>query len=323
MKELFMNIGMEPACSVLPSRGVTTSGHIDNVKTKDTSFPLTKQVVKYPPGNKCWHDKNNLKRPNFRKNSKRKPHVIEESLRRLFHFVSNPFLYPEAAGLFYRKCKSVRRRRTEAIEGALTLTLAALYNGCNLSNMAYGLPNHSNQMVYHNYSNLRNATGLSEIRQKRMMAILQSYDLVAVETIVEKELICNDGFIKYRTECVRITLSEKAFTMLGLEEELLKDRKSALERHNDKLKKKQTYLNKLAIYKPRPIFTRQQRKATKYLKNATQAITKKSPPRYPDQWYSHLLRDKDILAKIIEMFKQKKVTDTFDALANLGYYPPS
>jgi len=255
-----MKIGMEPACNVNSLHGNITSGHLKfNNRKNDNSICLTMQEGKrenLSKGNRCGHDKNNLRKPIFHKTSKRQPYIIAESRRRLsdaIDFRNDMQLYPGLRPLFCNQNhKRSRKRRSEAVEGALSLTLHALIYGLNVYTMAYGMVNNRNETVYHDYTNLRNATRLTPWRQKRMIAILKAQDICVVDKIVNEH---------NKTVKMIIRLTPKIFTMLGLEEEFLKGRAKAKEIHDRDQELRDRYMQRLRQHTPKPIRSKEQRKA--------------------------------------------------------------
>lgn len=274
-----MIIGMEPACDVIAGQVDITSGHLKlNNRTNNNSISLTMQEGKrenLSKGNRCGHDKNNLRKPIFHKTTKRSPYIIAESRRRLSEavdFRNDMQLYPGLRPLLrHQNNKRSRKRRSEAVEGALSLTVDALIYGFNINTMAYGMVNDRNETVYHDYSNLRKVTGLTPWRQKRMIKILKDHDICVVDNIVDE----NHKHVK-----TIIRLTDKIFTLLNLEEEFLKGRAKAKEIYDRNQELRDRYLQKLRQYKPKQIMSKEKRKSQSTATNEIADLFSKMKPSY-------------------------------------------
>lgn len=231
-----MDSGRMPACDSVPFDGrATTSvrGRLTQGDNKQRN-PID-QLKKYDWGNKCGHDKNSFKKPNYPSNHKRRPHCLEEGKRRLELAILHPFRYPDATGLFFHRNadrpegreqardmpRSNRRRRSEGVEGIFSLALPTLLHTLNLHKMACGFYDSGQNFHYYDYHQLQEISGQTIVRFKREMKFLQDNEIVKVSTIRE---MTHDGV--WRTKETRIEFTDKIFFILGLMSEFLRDRET-------------------------------------------------------------------------------------------------
>jgi hypothetical protein len=129
--------------------------------------------------------------------------------------------------LLYHHDKNGRKRRTEAVEGALFLALGTIIDGLDLHKMQYGYYDPNNNFIYYNYSDIlkKSAGLLTESRLDEAMSLLKALGFLTV-TCIYKTL--HDGRII--TVETRIEVSDDVFKMLGIYEQFLKDRGHAASR---------------------------------------------------------------------------------------------
>lgn len=227
-----MESGRMPACVVPPSRGPDNTSVPINVLTGADLSQKSGNTQVFVYGNRCDHDKNNFKRPDFLRNAKRRPHVLEESKRRITSAIHDNFRYSEFTGLFYHSAadnKSGRHRRSESVEGILSLALPTLLQTLNLHRMACGFYDNRNQFHYFNYAYLQDKSDQNSSRFKREMAILQAEKIIKVITTRKSN---NDG--TWRTTSVQIEFTDKIFQMLDLMDDFLRDRETIAIRFHEK-----------------------------------------------------------------------------------------
>jgi hypothetical protein len=228
-----MDSGRMPACDtvLLAGSNIASGCEVLIGRNSNDYYPSMQEGIK---GNRCDHDKNNFKRPSVLRDAKRRPHVLEEAKRRVYDSINDNFRYPEFAGLFFHKAespseKSSRRRRSERVEGIFSLALPFLLHSLNLQRMACGFYDNRNNFIPYDYSYLENKTEQSSSRIKREMAILQSEEIIKVNT--QRELT-QDGV--WRTKSVTIEFTDKIFRMLDLIPEFLQDRETSAIKFHEK-----------------------------------------------------------------------------------------
>lgn len=227
-----MESGRMPVCDAKPLVG----SNITNVPNKSlTGADLSQKSVNtqvFVYGNRCDHDKNNFKRPNFLTNAKRRPHSLEEAKRRIDQSIHDNFRYPEFAGIFFHSAAdqgSGRHRRSERIEGILSLALPTLLQTLNLHRMACGFYDNRNEFHYFDYLYLQDKTSQNYSRVQREMSDLQTAGIIKVNNIRKMN---NDG--TFRTVRVEIEFTDKIFAMLELMPEFLKDRETIAIKFHEK-----------------------------------------------------------------------------------------
>jgi hypothetical protein len=248
-----MDSGRMPACDSLPLVGEPITSVPNNVligRDANNYYPGMQLEGK---GNRCGHDRNNLKQFIPPQNYKRRPHSIEEALRRLKEVEDKPNRYGDVTSLFFHsKDKGGRKKRSERLEASKRLVLITLLYGLNLQKMVFGYYNNRNEFHYFDYAKIQKLTGLSEIRIKRAMKDLQDQEIVKVNPIKQPN---NDG--SYRTIRVEIEFTDKIFQMLELMPEFLKDREtSSIKFHEkqaslDKKQKKREFYRKNSFTPPK------------------------------------------------------------------------
>lgn len=243
--------GRMPACVAKPFEGGNNAS-VPNVLMGQNANKALKNNQQGLSGNRCGHNKNSFKKPRFHQDSKRRPHAIEEAKRRIERSFSNKFLYPAFGGLFYHpveKERGARCRRSESIEGTLSLALVSLLQSLNLHKMACGHYDNKNQFMYYNYAYIENLTDQNSSRVKREMKLLQDYGIIKVLTIRSQN---HDG--SWRTKEVRIDFTDKIFHMLELTDEFLRDRETISIMFHGKQLRLEKNQNKRDIYR-KPNFT--------------------------------------------------------------------
>lgn len=255
-----MESGRMPACVVLPLPGPDNTSALDlNPTGRDNSQDLTKKQV-FVYGNRCDHDKNNFKVPPVfgkTKSGARLPHAISECGKRLQYLASRIrggisrndiereklnhtgmlqwfiALYdnPKFIGFLYHNTpgKPARKRRSESLEAIIFITLGTIISRLNLYKMAYGFFNSGNEFVYFDYARIAKEAGISIIRVKRAMKILQASGFFKVISI-KKTL--NDG--KIINIATQIHATDLVFDFLGLMPEFLKDRETSAIKFHEK-----------------------------------------------------------------------------------------
>jgi hypothetical protein len=226
-----MDSGRKPACdTVLLAGSNIASGCKVLIGRNSNDYYPSMQELYIKRGNRCDHDKNNLKQFIPPKNYKIRPHSIEEALRRLKEVEDKPNKYGNVIPLFFHPAdKGGRKRRSERLESTKRLVLAALINTLNLQAMAIGYYNNRNEFHYFGYAKLILLTELNASRLKRAMKDLQDMELVKVVSIREK-----DEKGRYRTREVKIEFTDKIFQMLHLMDEFLKDRETSAIKFHEK-----------------------------------------------------------------------------------------
>jgi hypothetical protein len=240
-----MESGRMPACDIVPLVGDHIAGGNECLlQGENINNVLGTQVLKV--GNRCGHDKNNLKRPNFNKKAKRRPHVLEEAKRRIDQAITNIYAFPEFTQIFYHPLKEEkgRRRRSESVEGSLCLALPTIIHSLDIHRMSCGFYDNQNKFHYYNFAYIENVTDQNYARVKREMKLLQDYGIIKVQTIREQN---NDG--SWRTTEVRIDLTDKIFQMLELMPEFLKDRETIAKRFHEKQSRLEKNRKKREIYR--------------------------------------------------------------------------
>jgi len=217
-----MDWGRNPACNIESLAGCHIASGTDSVTERDDKEARADSQALI--GNRCGHDKHRYKKPLFSNSTARRPHVIEESKRRVQQAFSDIYAYPKFTQVFYHPVNlegGGRRRRSEAIEGTLSLTLTALLHTLNLQKMACGFYDSGNKFHYYNYAWIEKATDQHAARVKREMKVLQDYGIIKVVTNRQRN---SDG--SWRTIDVRIEMTDKIFMMLDLEDAFTRDRET-------------------------------------------------------------------------------------------------
>lgn len=334
-----MNLDRISACNVSALTG-TEHTQAEPINQQGQSNAELKRLQSISLGNRCDHNKNKFKKPKFYGQlhvNDRRPHSIHEALRAIDHAEERLRAFPKRsrfylfenerfASLFYRIGKNGKRRyrRSESIESAIFLALRAIIYSTDLYRMACGFYDNRNQFHFYNYGYLEKETNQSEIRIKRGMAVLQEEGLVKVVKVVET---LNDGAI--RTKEVRIEVSEDVFNMLGVTDQLLKDRQNRhikwQERQN-RLDAKDKHKN---LYKPRPLTERRvdnkSRNVDKGMNKGCQSLANRMRPTY--QAVYNPACDKQVIALAGELIKAHLCANMRDAITlaatKLGKSPPS
>jgi hypothetical protein len=215
------------------------------------------QVIK---GNRCGHDKNKIKVPALfgkTKSGARLPHSISECGRRLQYLASRirggisrgdierekdkptgmlPWfvsLYddPRFIGFLYNlnQGEPSRKRRSEGLESIVFLALGTIISRLNLYQMAYGFFNQRNEFIYFDYARIAKESGMSLVRVKRAMKVLQAAGFFNVISIVKT---LDDG--KKITIATQIHATDTVFDFLGLMPEFLADRETQVIKFHEK-----------------------------------------------------------------------------------------
>lgn len=282
MKEEIMNSGRMPAYDTKPFDGGNIAsvpsdvliGH-DNTCTENQRQPLN--------GNKCGHDKNSFKKPEFLKKGGRRPHCLEEAKRRIELAIQNNFQFESLKEIFYHKAGSTsetgnrratsRKRRSESVEGIFSLALPMLLQTLNLHKMACGHYDNRQHFHFYDYTYIQNGTDQNSSRVKREMAVLQFHGIINVNTIRE---LTNDGV--FRTVGVQIEFTDKIFSMLNLMDEFLDDRETSMKMFHEKKAKLDKKRQKKSIYR-KPSFSSKDKKLTKGLQSLTEKLTNPYKPQ--------------------------------------------
>ena len=227
-----MESGRMPVCDTLLLVGSDITNVPNNVLTGADLSQKSVNTQVFVYGNRCDHDKNNFKRPNFLRDAKRRPHSLEEAKRRIDQSIDDNFRYPELAGLFYHSAAdsgSGRHRRSERIEGIFSLALPTLLQTLNIHRMACGFYDNRNVFHYYDYAYLQDKSDQNSSRFKREMAILQEEKIIKVNTTRQQN---NDG--SWRTTSVQIEFTDKIFHMLDLIDDFLRDRETIAIKFHEK-----------------------------------------------------------------------------------------
>lgn len=216
--------GMETACSAKTLSTEETLASGNTVKQRvnhKTSYPYGQDKI---AGNRINHDRKNLRKPDFSKDNRR-PHSIEETKRRTLESIDNPYKYTGFQEAHFHEDK--RKRRSERIEGCVSLVLYSLIHTLNLQNMACGYyisgtdPNSS--FHYYDFDHYRKRLEISRHRLWRSIAVLKKLGYVITKPRKE---INKHG--EYRTVRTEIHMTDKLFRDLGIYDLYLKDRDKAL-----------------------------------------------------------------------------------------------
>jgi uncharacterized protein (UPF0335 family) len=269
-----MDTGRMPACIDVPLVGGNNTSVPDMLNKADAiKAAINTQSLNAHGGNRCDHDKNQFKRPTFLRDAKRRPHCLEEAKRRIELAIGDNFRYPQFAGLFYHSDANGRRRRSERIEGVLSLALPTLLHVLNLQRMACGFYDSGNNFHYYNFLYLQDKTNQNYSRIKREMDVLQKEKIILVTTTRKPN---NDG--SWRTTSVQIEFTDKIFQMLELMPEFEKDRERAACKFYEKQKRLDHNREKRQMFK-KPHFTTDKTDKTSSapvndLKSLTQKLTR-------------------------------------------------
>jgi len=255
-----MESGRMPVCVVPPSRGPDNTNVPINVLTGADVSQKSGNTQVFVYGNRCGHDKNNFKVPPLfgkTKSGTRLPHSISECGKRLQYLASRIrggisrkdinreklkptgmlqwfiSLYdnPKFLGFLYH-CHPLtpsRKRRSESLEAIIFITLGTIISRLNLYKMAYGFFDGANEFVYFDYARIAKESGISIIRVKRSMKILQASGFFKV---IEIKKTLNDG--KIINIATQIHATDVVFDFLGLMPEFLKDRETSAIRFHEK-----------------------------------------------------------------------------------------
>jgi hypothetical protein len=285
-----MVTGRMPACDIdtLAGRDIT-SALTNNIQSDNIKSECATQAHIFLKGNKCGHDKNSFKKPQYPTKHKRRPHCLEEAKRRLDLAIMDPFRYSDITGLFFHRNedrteaentrRTNRRRRSEGVEGIFSLALPTLLHTLNLYKMACGYYDSGQNFHFYDYFQLQKISGQTLSRFKREMKFLQDNDIVKVFAIRE---LTNDG--AWRTKETRIEFTDKIFSILQLMPEFLKDREtSAIKFHEkqarlDKNRKKRDFYRKTTFTSSKaPINRNLNANSTPQLQNAIKGLVKEIP----------------------------------------------
>lgn len=268
-----MEMGRNPARVVVPLPGMHNTDGADVLigHNSNNTFDSMQHLRTAIKGNRCGHDKHNLLRLIRPENHKRRPHSIEEALRRLEEIDNRPNKYGDVTCLFFHaKDKGGRKRRSERLEATKRLVLSALLNWLGLQKMVFGYYNNRNEFHYFDYSKIQQVTGLSSIRIKRAIKDLKEQEILKVN--IKRDLNPFTG--EYRTKNVEIELTDKIFQMLELIPEFLADRDSAAKKFYDKQKRMDKKIRRLDIYrKPNFRASKPVAKPEVGIKSLTQKLT--------------------------------------------------
>lgn len=251
-----MVLGRIPACIVEPLAG-NQCKRVDKASVDDNS---TKKVFQPLFGNKCAHNKNNLKVPAVfgkTKSGLRLPHSISECGNRLqylserirrgiskediasaqnkpagmFQWYMSLYDDPRFIKFLYHinNNNKSRKRRSEGLEAALFLAFGTILSRLNLYQMAYGFPNNRNEFIFFGYERIAEESGMSLIRVKRAMKVLQDIGFFKVTTLVKT---LDDGKIIHIATHIHAT--DMVFDFLGLMPEFLKDRETSSIKFHEK-----------------------------------------------------------------------------------------
>jgi hypothetical protein len=346
-----MNTGRMPACSASFTllQGLNTTGVRQNNQNNEGDNTLLNELIQSKfSGNRCGHDRNNFKKPSFYESTGgvfRRPYTIQESLRRIGCIIGFKRLSgnerrrlhassfrkgdegrngreyrrcmsilqkKESAGLFYHLDKTGelrRKKRSESIEASLSLVVRALLYRFDVHTMAYGYRDGNNKTIYLDYHDLKEDTEVSYSRIKKVMRSLQKEGFITVKRIMKQ--LDNGNWICIETQ---IHLTDKIFKWLGLEEQLLKDRRYALAQNF----KKQTRIDE------RNKHLQEYSSSQKTTKNI---IVKKTVPLNKDSYPTHTIaQNKNVLniaAKIMADNPQMILRDAIMIAAERNKAPPN
>jgi hypothetical protein len=323
-----MNNGIRiPTCAASYfDRDDSTSGTIDKEQAHVSSESVACQQI--ISGNRCGHDKSSLKISPMYGNIEsraRRPHVIEESGRRLGYLgqcftgrfskhnfsisgsiKTNPMLswaillqedsrFIRLLYHFNDAKKRTRRRRSESLESVLFLVLSTIIYETNLYRMAAGYFDSQSRFIFYNYTHLAEKAGISLIRFKRAMRVLKELDLITVQI---KNKTLDDGHIIH--DETHIYLSDQVFEMLGITEEFLLCRKHAFTKHSQLEQNIKNHKKYLESFKP-PV--KRPKSAYKTQKMASDLLKK---PKY---------------RTIDNTNKSTKIKELYESLIYQGYTP--
>lgn len=336
-----MSQGMEPAhaaevlCRTLNSMS-------SNNKTNGDSIDATsncQQVQCHPGksnrvnngGNYCGHDPLLIPYYIEPENQKRRFHVIEEAKRRILNALNNPYDYPMFHALLFHG--NGRHIRSERMEAELYQLLPAIVDTVNLGNMMLGYYSGTGQFINYGFKKLVELTGLSYSRVERNMAHLQKAGLVKVEVI---SIYANDGF---KTERVKIWVSDQVFKMLGLDNDdepesslFLKDRQKALANRQKMENRSKQYAKHFDSLRPKTIQSsvrdKKAEKQAHLVSNDIRSLTKQltlKPQRHAPQGRS-AEHQKKISKAVLDLLKLHPGMTSREALNHVLTYlepPPS
>lgn len=268
-------------------------------------------------GNRCGHDKNNFKRPEYSGDNKRRPFCVEEAKRRLRSAQNNPQHFPLLAELIYNADNRNRKFRSEFREGSACLVLTAILHNLWLHTMSFGHPDNDEKFRYLGYERIRNVTQLSNARIYSAMALLKKLEIISVQPIWQFK---EDGTVKTRE--VRIKVSPKIFDMLGLTKEFLKDRKKQEEKYYKKDLKKKNKMKQLECFRPITKFRQTAKSTPKSNHTILPSMRMKEQIERPASRFSQ-----NVNQLAMELFKAKLVSSTREAYElacqKLGLPPPN
>lgn len=302
-------------------------------------------------GNRCGHNKNNFKKPPFYGSSGykgRRSFSIKRSIETLnaiiFHRSSSErgarfrnllrervhsslrimelFENKRLKELFFHDPKSEgensRAIRSESVEATNGIVEQIIIDGVDLRTMAFGFFDYeANKQVYFDYNYIVRKSGLSLSRVQRAITRLKKLNLITVDRIVTKSEF--DGKFKHKE--TRIYVSPEIFTLLGVEEQFLKDRSYAETEHRkkmDKINLRKAYLEKNKFYN-----TEKNKKHIKELKQNIGTISNKK------SFYQHRYNpasDKQVISLASELIKSNHCDNLRQAIilacSKLGKPPP-
>jgi len=262
--------GGKPAYDLEPFAGRKI---VSALQTQGDNKQIDETIQVLSAGNRCNHDKNNFKFFISPHHYKKRPHTIEEALRRLKEIEHTPHKYGSVVELFFHpKSKGGRKRRSERREANNRLVLAACINALNLQKMALGYYNNRNEFHYSNYAALSLLAGISQIRFKRSMKDLQQIGILKVFSIRQ---LNQEGH--YRTKEVRIEFTDKIFEMLHLMREFLDDREKACIKFTTKQRNLDKKAQKKEFYRHKS-FASSRKTKNPIIKDLTKRIIKSIAP---------------------------------------------
>lgn len=261
-------------------KAASTRCNKDNNVFNNTAGLVKKQ------GNRCAHDKNNLKIPEWYGVDKKRPNIIEEANRRIFSNISNKswFRFPEFSGLLYHLNDEGKGRkiRSERVEGTYSLALPTLLQHLDIHKMACGHYDNRNIFRYYNYSFIKEKTDQTYVRIKREMKLLQDRGII---NVINRCEINEDG--EYEHIETRIEFTEKIFEMLDLTEEYLRDRETSCEKFHERQSKIDKNKKRLEVFRKKSKFDQKKlNKKSKTYNSNLQIIHLKS--KYNQE--NHLLK---------------------------------
>jgi hypothetical protein len=326
-----MNQDRISACNVNAFEGAL---HLQaEIHTKQSQFSAElKRSQSQSSGNRCDHNKNSFKRPKVLRNAKRRPHCLEEAKRRIYEAIDNNFRYPKFAEIFFHKngCGGdgapvrhlARKRRSEGVEGILSLTLPLLLHTLNLHKMACGFYDKNNNFHYRDYVYLETSTDQSSIRIKREMAVLKRLEIINVINMREQN---NDG--TWRHIGTRIEFTDKIFDMLELMPEFLADREYSYRRFQKDQKIIDNKEKTLSSFKPKNPYERKSKVDNSRVESCQSSAKILTKSMRPNQYKYNPSSDKQVIALAGELLKAQLCANVRDAITlactKLGKPPPN